>query len=469
MSTLALARLSRSRPDAPRSAPVRIVHLGVGNFHRAHQAWYTWHAPDADRWGIAAFTGRSPAAAELLQPQDGLYTLITRSATGDDFELVGALSAVHPSADHERFLAYLRQPEVAVVTITVTEAGYLRGPDGGLAQTPAVAADVGALRRDPAAPVKTLPAKLVAGLLARREAQAGAITILSCDNLPHNGLVTHRVVTELAEQVDPALVGWIEGNVDFASSMVDRITPASTAEDRETVADAQGYVDAAAVATEPFSEWVISGTFPAGRPTWEDAGAQLVPNVAPFEQRKLWLLNGSHSLLAYAGSVRGHESIDQAIADPDCRGWVEQFWDEAQRHLTLTGPQIDDYRKALLDRYANPRIRHRLTQIAADGSTKLAVRTLPPLRAERAAGRLPLGCVTALAAWVLHLRGHGAPVRDVDAERFVAAAGAPDLPTAVSAVLHLIDPQLAADAELIDAIVTQTAAVVDGTDQEVSA
>ena len=455
-------QLSRALPDAPPTAPVRMVHLGLGNFHRAHQAWYTWHAPDAADWGIAAFTGRRPEAADALQPQDGLYTLITRSAAADAFELIGALTAVHPATDHDQYLDYLRLPGVSVVTITVTEAGYPRGADGRLSVTDAVAADIGALRRDPATPVHTLPAKLVAGLLARRAAGAGPLTILSCDNLPDNGGVTRTVVVDLAVEVDPSLVAWVEANIDFASSMVDRITPASTDEDREMVAAAQGYVDAAPVPTEPFSEWVISGTFPAGRPTWEVAGAQIVADVAPFEQRKLWLLNGSHSLLAYAGSARGHESIDQAIADPHCRHWVELFWDEAQQHLTLSGPEVTDYRQALLTRFTNPRIQHRLAQIAADGSTKLAVRILPALRAERAAGRLPVGCATALAAWVLHLRGDVAPVKDSDAERFVAAAETADVAEAVTAVLALLDQDLVRDTELVGAIQDQAVAVAHG-------
>ena len=181
-----------------------------------------------------------------------------------------------------------------------------------------------------------------------------------------------------------------------------------------------GYVDASPVATEPFHEWVMSGRFPAGRPRWEDAGARVVDDVTPFEQRKLWLLNGSHSLLAYAGSIRGHASIDEAIADPACRRWVEALWDEAAPHLPLPADDVAAYRAALLDRYANPRIRHRLAQIVADGSTKIIVRTVPVIRAERAAGRVPLGCATVVAAWILHLRGQGAPLSDPGAEPYLA-------------------------------------------------
>src|SRR4051794_24609244 len=340
-------RLSRALPGQPDAPPVRLVHLGLGNFHRAHQAWYTAKAPGGEQWGIAAFTGRRPDLAERLAPQDGLYTLITRSADGDTYEVLGAVAAVHPATDHAAYLDYLRRPEVAVVTITVTEAGYLRGPDGHLDRTgEAVRADLAVLRDDPTAPVTTLPARLVAGLLARRAADAGPVSVLSCDNLPENGAVSATVVTDLAELVDPGLAAWVAENVDFATSMVDRITPATTDDDRALVADAEGYEDAAPVPTEPFAEWVVAGRFPAGRPAWEQAGARLVDDVTPYEQRKLWLLNGSHSLLAYAGSIRGHATIDEAIADPTCRAWVETYWDEAAPHLVLPAEGIADYRRA---------------------------------------------------------------------------------------------------------------------------
>ena len=452
-------RLSRAQLGLP-SAPVRLVHLGLGNFHRAHQAWYTTNASDASGWGIAAFTGRRPDVAEQLAPQDGLYTLITRSADGDAFQVIGSLVAVHPSTEQATYPDYLRQPEVAVVTITVTEAGYVRSPDGHLDRSrDVVAADIEALRADPEAPVTTLPGKLVAGLLARRAADAGPVTILSCDNLPENGEVAARVVTELAQEVDETLPGWISENVDFATSMVDRITPATTAEDRSLVAATQGYEDAAPVPTEPYAEWVVAGRFPAGRPRWEDAGARLVDDVVPYEQRKLWLLNGSHSLLAYAGSIRGHATIDEAIGDPKCRDWVQSFWDEASPHLILPAEAVTDYRAALLDRYSNPRVRHQLAQIAPDGSIKLPVRIIPALRAERAEGRMPIGCATAIAAWVLHLRGHGAPIKDPGADAARAAATVADLPAAVSGVLDTLSGRLSSDRELVEVIVSQLDAI----------
>jgi fructuronate reductase len=457
-------RLSRSLPDTPPAAPVRIVHLGIGNFHRAHQAWYTAHAQDTDQWGIAGFTGRRADMAEALRPQDGLYTLITRSPKGDNFELVGSLSAVHAAAEHDAYLDYLSRPDVAIVTITVTEAAYLRAPDGGLdINRDVVQRDLKALRKDPGSPVGSLPARLVAGLLARRSAGAAALTILSCDNLPENGAVTKTVVRDLAALVDQSLshslTKWIEANVDFATSMVDRITPGTTDEDRKLVEEACGYVDAYPVATEPFSEWVISGTFPAGRPRWESSGAILVDDVEPFEQRKLWLLNGSHSMLAYAGSIRGHQTIDEAIADDDCRSWVEAFWDEASRHLSLPADDITQYRQALLNRFSNPRAQDQLARIAADGSAKLPVRTLPTIRAEREAGRTPVGCATTIAAWVLHLRGLGAPIKDPGASAAQAAANGVELDAAVPAVLNVLEPGLGNDQDFVDAVLKQARAI----------
>jgi fructuronate reductase len=453
-------RLSRSLPDTPAAAPVRMVHIGVGNFHRAHQAWYTAHSPDAREWGYAAFTGRSAKMVDALTPQDGLYTLITRSAEGDTFELIGALSAVHAAADHEAYLDYLSRPEVAVVTITVTEAAYLRGADGHLdAGLDVIVSDLEALRSDPRNPVASLPARLVAGLVARRTSGASALTILSCDNLPENGAVTKTVVQDFAALLDETLGDWINSQVDFATSMVDRITPRTTDEDRALVQQACGYVDAYPVATEPFSEWVISGGFPAGRPRWEEAGATIVAEVGSFEQRKLWLLNGSHSMLAYAGSIRGYSTIDEAIADPSCRSWVEMFWDEASRHLTLPAADIAEYREALLARFSNPRAGDQLARIAADGSTKLVVRTLPTIRAERAAGRVPIGCGTTIAAWILHLRGLGAPIKDPGAAAAEKAANSGELREAVPAVLDVLEPGLGGDRDFVDAVIRQAGTI----------
>jgi fructuronate reductase len=328
--------LSRAAGQGRPAAPVRLVHLGLGNFYRAHQAWYTERAPDADDWGYAAFTGRRAELADALNAQKGLYTLITRAADGDRFDLLSSISRAHAGADHEAWLRYLASPDVRAVTITVTEAGYVRGPEGGLDRDrDQVQADVEALRKDLTAPVGTAPARLVAGCAARRQGDGGPLTMVSCDNLPGNGAVVARVVRDLAELVDPGLADWIAGSVAYVTTMVDRITPRTTPEDMRTVLEATGVHDSSPVGTEPFSEWVLSGRFPGGRPRWEDAGATFTDDIEPYEHRKLWLLNGGHSLLAYAGSILGHQTVAEAVADQTCRGWLEEWWAEASRYLRL--------------------------------------------------------------------------------------------------------------------------------------
>ena len=448
----AAGTLSRVAGHGRPAAPIRLVHLGLGNFFRAHQAWYTDRAPDAGEWGIAAFSGRRAELAEALTTQQGLYTLITRASVDDRFEVVASVSRAHPGTDQEGWLACLASPDVGAVTMTVTEAGYLLGADGGLDRDrPQVQADVEALRRDRSTLVRTAPARLVAGLAARRDAEAGPLALVPCDNLPSNGDVVGRVVRDLAELVDPTLADWIAGSVSHVTTMVDRITPKTTPEDLRTVRQGTALDDRCPVATEPFSEWVLSGAFPGGRPTWEDAGATITDDIEPYEHRKLWLLNGGHSMLAYAGSALGHETVADAVADETCRGWLEEWWSEASRHLPFPERDVAAYRAALLDRFANPRMHHRLAQIAADGSQKLPVRILPTLRLERAAGRLPQGAVRALAAWICHLRGVGVPIVDARADEVIPLAAGP-LREAVPRVLAALDPALADDHELVAAV-----------------
>ena len=451
----ALPRLSRRTSGARPTAPVRIVHLGLGNFFRAHQAWYTDRSPDAAGWGIAAFTGRSASLADALGPQDGLYTLVTRGAGGDGYKVLSSLSAVHAASDQAAWLRYLRSPQVVVITLTVTETGYCRRARGGLdTDRDDIRADLEALRTGPTALVTTAPARLMAGLLARRDAGSGALAVVPCDNLPGNGAAAEGVVLDLAALVDPSLSDWIREHVSFVTTMVDRITPRTTDEDRAAVAAATGLRDAAPVVTEPFAEWVLSGEFPAGRPAWDEAGARFVDDIAPFEERKLWLLNGVHSLLAYAGSLRGHQTVAEAMADPQCRVWVEEWWDDATRHLRLPVDEVTAYRAALLDRFTNPNIHHLLAQIASDGTQKLPVRIAPALRAERASGRLPGGAVRVLAAWALHLRGEGAPVADAGARALTGMAErSPD--DAAQQVVSFVVPDLAGDSALVAAVHTE--------------
>ncbi|WP_222432303.1 mannitol dehydrogenase family protein [Leekyejoonella antrihumi] len=423
---------------------MRILHVGLGNFFRAHQAWYTDRVDDAGEWGIAAFAGRSHEdgrgeIVEAMSGQDCLYTLVTKYPDRLTADVISSVVAVHGAGEHDAWLRYFASPDLALVTLTVTEAAYLHTSTGTDLTNTAVQQDIRALRRDVRAPVGTVPARLVAGLAARRAAAAGPLAVVPCDNLPSNGRVAANVVTSVAEQVDGDLARWIEREVSWVTSMVDRITPRPTAADRAQVLHDTGVADPAVVVSEPFSEWTLQGRFPAGRPEWTRAGARVVDDVTPYEQRKLWLLNGAHSLLAYAGSILGLETVDQAAGDPLCRGWVEQWWDEAARGLTLPGGEITAYREALLRRWENPRMSHRLAQIAMDGSQKVPVRVSETLRRERTERRSGEGAARIVAAWVCHLRGLGAPVDDKGADRLVRTVRASSLEHAVATVLAYLE------------------------------
>lgn len=440
-------RLRRTSP-AP---PVRHVHLGLGSFFRAHQAWYTHRASDADAWGIAAFSGRSAELARALAAQDGLFTLDVRGPDGDELEVVTSLVRTHGADDDDAWLTYLADPAVAILTTTVTEAGYLRGPDGHLdAEHPDVVADLARVRTEPSFAGRTAPVRIAVGLLARRDAGAVPIALVPCDNLQANGAALRAVVHDAAALLDPTLPAWVEENVAFVTTMVDRITPRPTEHDVALVRSLGGYDDPVPVVTEPFSEWVLEGDFPAGRPRWEDAGARFTDDIEPFEQRKLALLNGAHSLLAYAGLALGQTTVSEAIADPRCRDWVEQWWDEAAAHLPQPAGELDEYRAALVSRFANPAIRHLLAQIATDGSKKLRERVVPTLLAERAAGRGAAGAARVLAAWVTHVRA--GQVDDVAAERVRAAAQGP-LEGAVPRLLDL----LGLDDDVVPLVLAQVA------------
>jgi fructuronate reductase len=366
-----------------------VAHLGLGAFHRAHQAWYTQRAGDGS--GIAAFTGRSGEAARVLAAQDAVYTLLERGAYGDSATLMEALSAVHDGADLGAWRRVLSDPDVGVLTLTVTEAGYRPG-------SPA-------------------PARVLDGLRARHAAGAGGIAVVSCDNLPDNGRVLRDAVLALAEPGSD-LEAWVRSDVSFVSSMVDRITPATTDSDREVVRRLTGWDDAAPVVTEPFAEWVLAGSFPAGRPAWQDAGAQFVDDIAPYERRKLWLLNAGHSLLAYHGLAAGHVTVAEAVADPALAAELDLLWSEQRTELPFDAPTVEEALAALRARFGNARIEHRLAQIGTDGSQKLGPRILDPLRSRLAAGREPgRAQLGVLAAWSGYLAGPD--VRDPGAAALV--------------------------------------------------
>jgi fructuronate reductase len=412
--------------------PVRILHIGLGRFFRAHQAWYTESATDAADWGIAAFTVRSPGAAEELAAQGYSYTLIARGPDSDIVERIDSVVAAHDGFDVAALRRYAERPEVAVITLTVTEAGYGLDASGDPDLTdPEVRNDLDALRAGMTT-AQTVLGRLILALDARRAAAAGPLAIVPCDNIPGNGPFLARGLTGFARLLDADLANWIQTNVSFVSTSVDRITPQTPG---------------AEVVTEPFSDWVLAGAFPAGRPTWESAGARFVDDIEPWENRKLWLLNGAHSILAFVGLVRGFRTVSEAIVDPECRAMVDAFWSEAVRCLPA-GTEHQGYRAQLVARFENPRIEHQLSQIAADATTKAQFRFAAVAECSLDAGRSPDASAAATAswiAWVLSLPSE----KDSRAAEIAAAAGSSD---PIRALVDLISPRLAASQAFIDRV-----------------
>jgi fructuronate reductase len=272
--------------------------------------------------------------------------------------------------------------------------------------------------------------------------------------MPSNGALLQVAITDLFESFGAEAKAWLASQVSFVTTSIDRITPKTTEADIALVKAATGWDDASPVITEPFKDWVLEGEFPLGRPAWQNAGAKFVDNIEPFENRKLWLLNGSHSLLAYAGSLRGHETVAEAIADEVCLGWVQDFWAEAVNHLPAAELDLDNYREALLARYRNSRIAHRLAQIAMDGSTKLRVRIAPTAKAELAAGREAQASAVAIGAWVEFVLAKQGVVEDSQAAAILSLveAGGADLPNKLVA---LIDGELADNQSFMDLVLNR--------------
>jgi fructuronate reductase len=433
-------RLGAAYLATTRRPPVRLVHLGLGSFHRAHQAWYTFRAGD---WGIAAFAGRGGGIAPSLAAQDGLYTLVERGADGDRAEIVTSIVTAHPGDDLAALTGRLADPAIAAVTLTVTEAGYRLGPDGRPDRAdPAVAADLAALRAG--GPVRTPLGRLLAGLDARRRGGGGPLAVVPCDNLPHNASVVRAAVSALADEALPGLRAWLDGTVGWVSTSVDRITPRVDAGEVDRAEALTGWHDEVPVVTEPFTDWVLCGEFPAGRPNWEAAGARFVDDIDAWERRKLWMLNGAHTLLAALGSLRGHRTVAEAIADRQCRAAVEGLWDADARHLPGADLDLDRYRAALLTRFANPRIDHRLAQITEDSLVKLRLRIVPVAHRELDRDGRADACAFAVGAWV------ASRLRDV--------GGDP------AAVLAEADDRLAADEGFRDTVDATTRRLLTGTE-----
>jgi fructuronate reductase len=388
----------------PAELPVRVVHLGVGAFHRAHQAVFLEDAVSAagEGWGICGFTQRSATVRDQLAPQDGLYTVLERGPNAGPPRVVGVMREVRTPAEGPA--ARIADPEVGLVTLTVTEKGYRFGPTGGLRrEDPVIQRD---LARAGAAdgPPGSVVGQLVAGL-ARRRRDDAPITLLCCDNLSGNGAALRRLVLEFAAAVDAPLADWIAERCAFPSSVVDRIVPATMPADKAEVAAVLGFDDQGAVVAEPFAQWVIEDAFAAGRPDWPRAGAILTGDVTPYEHAKLRLLNGTHSLLAYTGALAGYDTIAAALADPALHEAAQRLMvDDAGPTLRMPADfDLPAYQAAILARFANRALEYRTVQVALDGSMKLPIRLLSTVRARRAAGAAPRWATLAVAAWMVYV------------------------------------------------------------------
>ena len=420
---------STARPSYDRDQPVGVVHLGTGAFHRAHQATYFDALMSAGEtgWMVQGASLRSATVAEQMNPQDGLYTVVVREGHSEHHQIIGSVKGVLVAREAPSDLvSAMAQESVSLVTMTVTEKGYCIDPATGTLRTddPGIAADIGDIDTP-----QTAPGFLVAGLKARRAAGRPPFTVLSCDNLPDNGVRTRQAVLELAGHVDPALRDWIEAEGAFPSSMVDRIVPATTEGDIAALQASSGLVDLAMVKTEPFTQWVVEDWFAGRRPPLETVGVQMTSDVAAWEKAKLRLLNGAHSAIAYLGGLAGHEFVHEAMAAPGFAGFIDRLWDEAEATLEpIEGFDPKAYRAQLAARFNNAALRHRTHQIAMDGSQKLPQRLLNSIRDHRKAGRpVPPALTFAVAGWMRWQLGRtdaGEPytIDDPLADRTVEAA-----------------------------------------------
>jgi fructuronate reductase len=409
---LSLARLAALAADVVRpgydvaNVTCGILHLGIGAFHRAHQAWYTDTAlaAGAPDWGIIGASLRGAEVRDRLLAQDCLYTLVEKGAAGARHRVIGAVrDVIYAPDDPARLPALVADPRIRIVSLTITEKGYCHDPASGrlnwahpdivhdLAQSDAPVSAVGIL---------------AAGLRQRHKAGA-PVTLLCCDNLPHNGTMLRGLVLDLTGRQDRDLAAWIERHIAFPCTMVDRITPATTDALIEETAATLGVHDAAPVQCEPFSQWVVEDRFAAGRPAWETAGAEMVTDVAPFEEMKLRLLNGAHSMLAYLGFLGGFEYIWQVMREPDYAALMRHMMrEEVAPRLALNGKyDLAAYQQTLVERFANPALAHRCYQIAMDGSQKLPQRLLGTVRANLAAGLGVRRLSLAVAAWMRYVAG----------------------------------------------------------------
>ena len=450
-------RLKRTG-DAPE---VGIVHLGPGAFFRAFNAIYTDEVRGDAPWGICAVSLKSPTARDQLMPQGGAYTAVELGPEGEVRRVIGSIARVLVAPeDPAAVVDAMADPAVRIVSLTITEKGYCHNPSTG-ALDPAHPDIVHDLEISGAP--RSAVGFICAALDRRRTAGEAPFTVLSCDNLPSNGVLAKGVVLDFARRVSPELADWITAEVPFPATMVDRITPATTEADVARLAEAEGYEDPAMVVHEPFRQWVIEDRFASGRPDWDKDGAQFVESVEAHELMKLRCLNGTHSTLAYLGYLAGHETISDAVADPVFAALCERLWAE-EILPTVPQPEGEDlpaYAAALLERYRNPAIRHRTWQIAMDGSQKLPQRLLGTIRDNLQDGRVPTGLCLAVAGWMRYVggvdeKGATIDVRDPLADRLKAASDGAETPEEkVAALLEIrdvIDEGLAGNAAFRDAV-----------------
>jgi mannitol-1-phosphate/altronate dehydrogenase len=430
-----------------------VVHLGVGGFHRAHQALYFDDLAEHDittEWGITGVSLRRRAMQDALEPQQGLYTVVERGGRGDRARVVGALrrQLFAPQRSAE-VLAALADERTRLVTLTVTGGGY------GIDEADA---DMTADQRDPGPPT-TAAGFLVEGLARRRRAGIAPFTVLSCDNIPDNGAVVRAAVVGRAERRDEILARWIEQRVSFPGSMVDRITPQLADADRRLVAEQFGIDDRWPVITEPFSQWVVEDDFCNERPPLEEVGVEFTDDVTPYRLTKTRLLNAGHCAIGYLGFLAGYRRTDEAMADPVLRAYISRLMEDEIAPLLppVPGMGLAAYRRTLLGRLANASIGDRLARLCERGSTKMPAYLLPSLIEARRCGQRHELLTLALAAWLRYLRGvdiDGRPIAVVDAraERLGALArsggGDPRPLLAERAVFG----DLGADAELVEAV-----------------
>lgn len=423
----------------------RIVHFGFGAFHRAHQALLTDRVLNAKGgdWGIceiSLFSGDT--LMSQLRAQDHLYTVLEKGAEGNQPIVIGA---VHEclNAKLDSLAAIIEkfcEPQVAIVSLTITEKGYCIDPATGKldTQNPRIVHDL----ETPQEP-HSAPGILVEALHRRRERGLPPFTVLSCDNIPDNGHVVKNAVLGMAQKRSPELAGWIAEQVSFPGTMVDRIVPAATDESLAEIARELGVDDPCAISCEPFIQWVVEDNFVAGRPEWELAGVQMVQDVLPWEQMKLRMLNGSHSFLAYLGYLAGYAHINECMEDDAFRDAARRLMlDEQAPTLRITGVDLTDYADSLIARFANPALQHRTWQIAMDGSQKLPQRMLEGIRVLiQRESRWPL-LALGIAGWMRYVsgvdeRGNPIDVRDPLSDKIRSLVESSSDAERVSALLTL--------------------------------